>query len=44
MLLEVDNAERWLILRALRRLATDGNVRVGLDAQALLERLIDDYR
>jgi len=43
ILLDVTEPERWLILRALRRLATDGNIKIALEAQQLLDRLIDDY-
>jgi len=42
MQLEVTREERWLIMRALRRLAADSNVKVGLDAQRLVERLVDE--
>jgi len=44
MMLEVENRERWLILRALRRLGNDdNNVKLAIEATDLLERLIDDY-
>jgi hypothetical protein len=39
MNLEVTNTERWLILRSLRRLATDNNTKIALEAQQLLDRL-----